>query len=349
MSEVTTHHTSPALCEVLTGCVQSGEHDRCRPYDRPMRFGIGIPQFIGDGEFDFAAFQRFLQRAEELGFESGWTQEQVLGSSSQLSALETMTYAAACTTRLRVGCAVFVTTLHSPVHLAKSLATLDQLSGGRLDVGVGSGGRREQIFGAFRVDPKRYIAQFTEGLALMKALWTDDLVTFTGEFWQVENAGMRPKPLQKPHPPIWMGGSAEAALRRAVRLGTGFFGAGSAPTARFAEQVRTVRQLLVDGGRDATTFPIAKRVYTLIDDDADRARRRMNDALASIYGGRIEAIEAAAVAGTAADCVRGVQEVLDAGAELVLFTSFGDPAEQMERLAAEVIPHLVPTSGAFAG
>ncbi|QYN36601.1 LLM class flavin-dependent oxidoreductase [Pseudonocardia sp. DSM 110487] len=305
-----------------------------------MRFGIGIPQFFGDGEFDFDAFRTFLRRAEELGFESGWTQEQVLGPSSQLSALETMTYAAACTERLRVGCAVFVTTLHNPVHLAKSLATLDQLSGGRLDVGVGSGGPRGGIFPAFGLPPERYIARFTEGLALMKALWTEDPVTFKGEFWQVENGGMHPKPFQKPHPPIWMGGSAEAALRRAVRLGTGFFGAGSSPNAVFAEQVRTVRQLLADSGRDAGSYPIAKRIYTLIDDDADRARTRMNDALASIYGARIEAIESAAVAGTPADLVRGVREAIDAGAELVLFTQVGDPAEQMERLAAEVIPQL---------
>jgi probable F420-dependent oxidoreductase len=303
-----------------------------------MRFGIGIPQFFSDHEFDFEAFRGFLVRAEELGFESGWTQEQVLGPAPQLSALETMTYAAACTERMRVGCAVFVSTLHSPVHLAKSLATLDQLSGGRLEIGVGSGGRR--AFAAFRVDPERYIAQFTEGLALMKALWTDDPVTFMGEFWQVENAGMQPKPFQKPHPPIWMGGGAEAALRRAVRLGTGFFGAGSAPTARFADQVRTVRQLLAEKGRDPATFPIAKRIYTMIDDDADRARRVMNDALASIYGARIEVIESAAVAGPPAECVRGVQEVLDAGAELVLFTPVADPGGQMELLAAEVIPHV---------
>jgi probable F420-dependent oxidoreductase len=314
-----------------------------------MRFGIGIPQFFSEDEFDSAAFRGFLRRAEELGFESGWTQEQVLGPSSQLSALETMTYAAACTERLRVGCAVFVTTLHSPVHLANSLATLDQLSGGRLDVGVGSGGPRGGIFPAFGLAPERYIARFTEGIALMKALWTEDPVTFKGEFWQVQNAGMHPKPFQKPHPPIWMGGGAEAALRRAVRLGTGFFGAGSSPTPRFAEQVRTVRQLLAESGRDAAAFPIAKRIYTLIDDDAERARNRMNDALASIYGARIEAIEAAAVAGTPADLVRGVQKVIDAGAELVLFTQVGDPAEQMERLAAEVIPHLVATTGPFAG
>jgi probable F420-dependent oxidoreductase len=305
-----------------------------------MRFGIGIPQFFSDGGFDFDEFRTFVRRAEELGFESGWTQEGMLGSASQLSPLETMTYAAACTERLRVGCAVFVTTLHSPVHLANSLATLDQLSGGRVEIGVGSGGPRKQIFPAFRVDPERYIAQFTEGLALMKALWTDDPVTFKGEFWQADGASMRPKPFQKPHPPIWMGGGADAALRRVVRLGTGFFGAGSAPTARFAEQVRTVRRLLTEQGRDAAAFPVAKRIYIMVDDDADRARRVMNDALASIYGSRIEVIESAAVAGTPADCVRGAQEVLDAGAELVQFTPVTDPAGQMERLAAEVIPRI---------
>jgi probable F420-dependent oxidoreductase len=301
-----------------------------------MRFGIGIPQYFSDGEFDHDAFAGFLSRAEELGFESAWTQEQVLGSMPQLSALETMAYAAACTRRLRIGCSVFVTTLHSPVHLAKSLASLDQLSRGRLDIGVGSGGRR--AFAAFRVDPERYIAQFTEGLTLMKALWVDNPVTFEGEFWQVENAAMQPKPFQKPHPPIWFGGSAPAALRRAVRLGTGFFGAGSSPTARFADQVTVVRQVLAEEGRDPAAFPIAKRIYVLVDDDADRARRRMNDALALIYDHRSATIESAAVTGSPADCVRGVQEVVDAGAELVLFTPVAEPAEQMERLAAEVMP-----------
>jgi probable F420-dependent oxidoreductase len=307
-----------------------------------MRFGIGVPQFFSDGEFDHGAFAGFLARAEELGFESGWTQEQVLGSMPQLSALETMTYAAACTQRMRLGCAVFVTTLHSPVHLAKGLATLDQLSRGRLDVGVGTGGQRGRGFAGFGVDPQRYVARFTEGLALMKALWAEDTVTFAGEFWQLEDATMQPKPLQRPHPPIWFGGRAPAAVRRAVRLGTGFFGAGSSPTPRFAEQVATLRQVLAEEGRDLATFPIAKRIYIAVDDDAARARRRMDDSLALIYDQRSEVIESAAVTGTPDDCVRGVREAIDAGAELVLFSPAFDAAEQMERLAAEVIPRLQP-------
>jgi probable F420-dependent oxidoreductase len=304
-----------------------------------MRFAIAIPQFYSDGEFDPGAFQAYLGRAEELGFDSAWTQEQLLGAWNQLAPIETMTYAAACTRRLRLGCTVFVSTLYSPVHLAKSLSTLDQLSRGRIEIGVGTGGPGRP-FAAFGVDPRRYVARFTEGIELMKALWTQPRVTFDGEFWQLQDEAMEPKPFQKPYPPLWFGAASEPALRRAVRRGDGFFGAGSTPTARFAEQVAVVRAALAEAGRPAESFPIAKRVYVAIDDHAERARERINAALTELYGRRVEAIEAAAVAGTAADCVRGLHQVAEAGAELILCTALFDQAEQMEQLAAAVIPKL---------
>ncbi|MGO9195117.1 MAG: LLM class flavin-dependent oxidoreductase [Streptosporangiaceae bacterium] len=308
-----------------------------------MKFAIAIPQFYADGEFDPGAFRAYFARAEELGFDSAWTQEAVLGAGPQLSPIETMTYAAACTERMRLGCVVFVSTLHNPVHLAKSLSTLDQLSRGRIEVGVGTGGRGRP-FAAFGVDPHRYVARFTEGVKLMQALWTEPLVTFHGEFWQLENAAMEPKPFQKPYPPLWFGGASEPALRRAVRLGGhGFFGAGSSPTDKFAEQVRIVRSALAEAGRTqgpAGDFAIAKRVYIAIDEDAGRARTRMNAALEGIYGYRVPAIEAAAITGTAADCVREVNQVAAAGAELILFTALFDQREQMEQLAAAVLPKL---------
>ena len=304
-----------------------------------MRFAIAIPQFYSDGEFDPAAFQAYLGRAEELGFDSAWTQEQLLGSWNQFAPIETMTYAAACTRRLRLGCTVFVSTLYSPVHLAKSLSTLDQLSRGRIEIGAGTGGPGRP-FAAFGVDPRRYVARFTEGIELMKALWTQPRVTFDGEFWQLQDEAMEPKPFQKPYPPLWFGAASEPALRRAVRRGDGFFGAGSTPTARFAEQVAVVRAALAEAGRPAESFPIAKRVYVAIDDHAERARERINAALTELYGRRVQAIEAAAVAGTAADCVRELRQVAEAGAELILCTALFDQAEQMEQLAAAVIPKL---------
>ncbi|MFD9893517.1 LLM class flavin-dependent oxidoreductase [Amycolatopsis sp. NPDC059027] len=300
-----------------------------------MRFGISLPQFFADGEFDPAGFRAFLRRAEELGFDSGWTQEQVLGSMPHLSPIETMTYAAACTERLRLGCAVFVSPLHNPVHLAKQLGTLDQLSRGRLDVGIGTGGKG-RAFGAFGIEAEGLVSRFTEGLRLMRELWTQPEVTFDGRFWQLENASMEPKPFQKPGPPVWFGGSHPNALARAIRLADGFFGAGSSTTAKFAEQVKLLRAGLAEAGRQ--DFPIAKRVYIAVDDNPARAQTRVADGLAALYGKR--GFEDVAVAGTAKDCVDGVREVIDAGAELVLFTPLFDQAEQMERLAAEVMPQL---------
>ena len=304
-----------------------------------MKFAIAIPQFYADGKFNPAGFRAYFKRAEELGFDSAWTQEMVLGPGPQLSPIETMTYAAACTEQMRLGCVVFVSTLHSPVHLAKSISTLDQLSQGRIEVGVGTGGKGRP-FAAFGVDPARYVARFTEGVKLMKALWTEPRVTFGGEFWQLENAPMEPKPFQKPYPRLWFGGASEPALRRAVRLGDGFFGAGSSPTAKFAEQVQIVRAALAEAGRPTEDFPIAKRVYIEIDENTERARSRMNAALEGIYGTRVPAIEAAAITGSAADCVREVNQVASAGAELILFTALFNQREQMEQLAAAVLPKL---------
>jgi probable F420-dependent oxidoreductase len=300
-----------------------------------VRFAISIPQFTADGAFDPAAFRAYMTRAEALGFHSAWTQEQVIGTMPHLGPIEAMTYAAACTERLRIGCAVFVTPLHSPLHLAKSISTVDQLSGGRVEVGVGTGGRA-RMFSAFGVDPSSLVARFNEGLRLMKACWTEPRITFEGRFWQLEDAAMEPKPVQKPYPPMWFGGSHPNALRRAVRDGDGFFGAGSTTTERFAEQVQIVREALDEQGRDPAGFGIAKRVYIAVDDDATRAARNVSAALDRLYGRT--GLASVAVSGPPEACVRGLREVADAGAEMILLTPLFDEAEQMERLAAEVIP-----------
>jgi probable F420-dependent oxidoreductase len=304
---------------------------------RAVRFAISIPQFYADGEFDPVAFRNYCAGVEQLGYDSAWAHESLLSASPQLSPVEMMTYAAACTQRLRLGCAVFVSTLHSPVHLARSMATLDQLSGGRVDVGVGTGGGH-QPFAAFGLTNDRYVARFTEGLAVMKALWTQPRVTFDGEFFQLADVAMEPKPARKPHPPVWIGAIAAAALRRAARLGDGFFGSGGSSADQFADQVRVVRAALADAGRDPALFPIAKRLYIAVDDNAGRARDRMNQAIARMYGRPVPQIETAAVAGTPAGCAAEVARVAAAGAELILFTTLFDPDEQAARLAADVLP-----------
>ena len=129
-------------------------------------------------------------------------------------------------------------------------------------------------------------------------------------------------------------------MRRAPRLGGGFFGAGSSTTAAFAEQVKVLRQSIAEDGGDAGSFPVAKRIYVAIDDDAERARTRMADALIGVYGRAFgSTLMPVTVTGPPADCVRGVRAVADAGAELILLTALFDEREQMERLAAEVVPH----------
>ncbi|MFL5832079.1 MAG: LLM class flavin-dependent oxidoreductase [Solirubrobacteraceae bacterium] len=303
-----------------------------------MRFAISLPQYARDSRFDGEAFRAHLRRIEELGlFESAWVQEQVIGAAGSLAPIETLTYAAACTERLRLGCAVFVLPLHNPLHLAKAISSLDCLSHGRVEVGVAAGGRARP-FAAFGIDPDRPVARFNEALALMKACWTEPEINFDGEWWKLQGASMEPKPVQKPYPPIWFGGSVPAGMRRAVRHGDGFMGAGSQTVAQFTEQVRVVREELSAQGREPDTFRIGKRVYVRVEDDAARGREQLEDALTRHYGrsGWSEHI----LAGPAEDCIAGIRAVADAGAELIMLNPLVDEAEQLERLAAEVIPAL---------
>jgi probable F420-dependent oxidoreductase len=303
-----------------------------------MRFAISIPQYAPGGRFDDAAFRAHLSRAEELGtFVGAWVQEQVIGPADTLAPLQTLTYAAACTTRLRLGCAVFVLPLHNPLHLAKAIGSLDCLSHGRVDVGIAAGGKGRP-FGAFGVDPDRPVARFNEALALMKACWTEPEINFDGRLWTLQGESMEPKPVQKPYPPIWFGGSAPAGMRRAVRHGDAFMGAGSQTVGQFAEQVRIVREQLTAQGRDPDTFQIGKRVYLHVDDDAARGARRLEEALTRHYGrgGWSEHI----LAGPPETVADGIRRVAAAGAQLILLNPMLDDAEQLERLAGEVIPAL---------
>jgi probable F420-dependent oxidoreductase len=299
-----------------------------------MRFAVSIPQRFADGTFDPVRLRDYLTRAESLGFHSGWTQEAVIGPAPTLAPLELMAFAAACTERLRLGCAVIVSPLHNPIHLAQSIATLDQLSRGRIEVGVATGGRA-RMFSAFEVDPAHFVARFIEGLQLMKACWTEPRITFEGRFWQLDGAPVEPKPFQKPFPPLWIGGSHPQALRRALRYGNGFFGAGSSTTAQFVQQVQVLRTAMSDAQQDPSTFQIAKRVYIVIDHDATRARERVDAGLTQIYGSA--SLNAVAVYGTPSACIAGLREVAEAGAELIQLHPLSDEAEQVEWLASEVL------------
>jgi alkanesulfonate monooxygenase SsuD/methylene tetrahydromethanopterin reductase-like flavin-dependent oxidoreductase (luciferase family) len=143
------------------------------------QIAISIPQLVPDGAFDPAALRRYLSRAEELGFDGAWTTEQVIGTAPNLDSSAVLGYAAACTEQIRLGCAVYVSTVASPLHLAKIIASLDQLSRGRLEVGLGTGGRFRP-FAAFGIDGEGFVSRFTEGVRYMQEAWTQDRINFEG-------------------------------------------------------------------------------------------------------------------------------------------------------------------------
>src|SRR5256886_3893060 len=149
----------------------------------------------------------------------------------------------------------------------------------------------------------------------MKRLWTDEHVTFEGEFFKLQNASMEPKPLQKPHPPLWFGGHHPNALRRAVELGDGFIGAGSVSTATFLGEVKLLKSLLEEAGRDPARFPLGKRVYIAVDHDRARAGRRLPEWFGAFYG-KPELAAQGSVWGDPGERVDRLAEITAAGAGL---------------------------------
>jgi probable F420-dependent oxidoreductase len=303
-----------------------------------IRFGIGIPQVEPGARFDVQGLHRFLIRAEELGFDSGWVLEQPIGAAPVLEPLALLAHAAAVTSRLRLGTAVILTPLRIPVELAKSLATVDQLSDGRLMAGLALGGWGD-VYPAFGLSSHHRVRRFEEAVRLIERLWTEDAVTFDGEFWQMVEARVEPKPVQRPRPPLWFGGNVAPAVERAARMADGWIGAGSAATAAFAAAHLGLQDALLAAGRDAGTFEVAKRVYVAVDDDHDRARSRLREWFGLFYRNP-DLADRVAVWGSAEACVEGLAEVVRAGAGTLVLNPVFDQQEQAEALAADVMPTL---------
>jgi probable F420-dependent oxidoreductase len=299
--------------------------------------GISIPQTF-EQSVDVELIRKFVERAEALGYDSLWVQEQMITDVAILEPVALLTYVAALTSRVRLGTAVLLTVVRNPVELAKTLATIDQLSRGRLIVGVGIGGPTtpHEIFGVPREQRGK---RFVEGLKVMKALWTQPKATVSGEFWNFTDVPMEPKPAQKPHPPIWFGARTELGLKRAVRLADGWMGPGSSSSAEFVKHMELVRRLLEKEKRDPATFSISKRVYIAVDDDREVAEQRLR----RWFGARYKSPDMApqvSIFGSRAECVDKLGELVKAGAQHLLLDPVYDHVEQMELLAAEVVPAL---------
>lgn len=300
-----------------------------------VKFGIAIPQAFNQEPVDVALVENFLKQAECLGYHSVWVQEVI--DASLLEPASLLAYAAALTQNLRLGSAVLLTALRSPLQLAKTLSTLDHLSRGRLIMGVGLGSNT-QVYPAFGLSADRRLRRFIDGIALMKELWTEERVSHDGEFWQLHDERLEPKPLQKPHPPIWFGGSHPNALRRAVRLGDGWIG-GRTATDKFKSHLNILRQFLDESGRDSADFMIGKRVYIAVDSNRSRAEQRLNQWFSQVYGvGDIAG--SAAIYGSEQECIDKLGELVQAGARLLILNPISDHMEHLDVLAKNILPKL---------
>lgn len=309
-------------------------------------FGIPVPQVFMDGRADMELVRTTLCRAEELGFESAWVQDQVAGEVPLLESVSLLCYAAAVTESIRLGVSVIVFPIRNAVQLAKDFSTLDNMSNGRAILGIGLGPvfAGDNYFGIFGTRSDEALRRFNEGLEVMRALWTQERVSLDGEFYTLKDAAMEPKPLQKPALPVWFGGQHPKALRRAARMADGYMGAGPTTTRDFAANVKQLRRFMEEQQRDPATLPISKRVYLAVDADEKRAKQRLDEFFEARYPWMIDAnpnfVADICAWGSPEQVASGLRPVLEAGAGMIVLNPLWDFVEQMEALAGEVIPQL---------
>jgi probable F420-dependent oxidoreductase len=302
--------------------------------------GIELPQVFFDGPVDMEHVRNFAVRAEDLGYDSLWLQERIIGDVKMLEPVTLLSYVAAITSRLKLGTSVILLPLRNPVQLAKAYATLDVMSNGRAVMGVGLGGghlgSHENVFGYIR---EGRVTRFTEAVEIMKLLWTEPKASFHGRFWNLENVSMEPKPIQKPRLPIIFGGHHENALRRAVKHADGWMGAGSSSSGSFIRESGRIRQLLAESSRDPRSFHFSKRVYLAVDNDEARAERRIKDWFGKRYK-NADLGPKVSIWGSAARCTEKIEEIVKAGAQQIIFNPMFDEMEHLEVCAKEIMPQL---------
>jgi len=293
------------------------------------RIGIATPHMFMDGKVDMVLVGRYVRRAEELGYASLWTQERVTGTPTVLNPLSFLTYIAAQTTTVRLGVSVVVLPRHNPIHLAKQAADIDQMSGGRLILGVGLGGSAHDLL-QYGISPERRVARFLENVHIMRALWTQWGVDYPGDFYQLKGANIEPKPVQGSIP-LWFGANVEPAIRRAVKHADGWTGAGSSVLAALRTNIGIVRDLLTADGRTQAGFPISKRMYLAIDNNETRALRRLKE-WAGAYYGNVDLPERSAIWGSAAKIQEKLAEMSEMGVNEFVLNPVFDYEDHLEKL-----------------
>src|SRR5262245_27233608 len=302
-----------------------------------ISLGISLPYSFPEARVDHAYIRRFVRQAEALGFDDGWLTEGILNPNFVLEPVTYIAHLAALTEKIRFGVSVIILNHRNPIQLAKQLATVDQLSNGRLTVGFGLGSGTGQ-YPAFGIGQEKRVTRFEEAIRVMTALWTEERVTLDGKFWKLDNQGMQPRPMQKPRIPIFLGGHSEPAMRRSIKLADGWMAAGSTGSEESLVDLAKMQGYLVDAGRDAKSFWLSKRIYIAVEDDEAKARQKLNAALRYQYAGRDQSH--VGLAATPSKAVEWLGRFIDAGVNHILLNPCYEHESQMEILARKVVPQL---------
>ncbi len=298
--------------------------------------------------------------AEQLGYASTFLVEHHFTGWNQVSAtLMLLTALAMRTSTLRLGTGVIVLPWHNPVLLAEQAATLDLISGGRFDFGIGKGYRHSEFHG-FQIAPEEAEARFDEAIALMTRAWTTrERFSHEGRFWHFADIVVEPPPAQKPHPPLWVAAGSEASIRRAAARDFNLILDQYASPQALGERIRIYRAERVARGLgfDPMRVAVARQLYIARDAADKRAAlmrqsaytqrtvevsrapdssgQRRSHVLA--YADKAGGTEENALFGTPDEIAAGLEALRDAGVDYVLLTIAGG-REQLRRFAREILP-----------
>ncbi len=297
--------------------------------------GLSVPHRSLE-PIDVADVVAVARAAEAQGFDDLWVTNNALdGSAYCLDSFGVLNFAAAHTERIGLGVSVMVLPIYHPVHIAHGAASLDWLSGGRAILGLGLG--REPELVEFQAPTEGRVSRFVEQVSIIKALWTEERVTHEGASFHLTDAGLRLKPRQDPHPPIWFGGVHPDAVRRAVRHADAWMGAGGASAESFERSVDVLAEALAEEGRPRASFTISKRVFLSIHDDPAVARGEVRRWYGDVYRDADQAEDAAAY-GTV-DMVREhLERIAAAGADHLLLNPICRYRDHIDLVAEVVAP-----------
>jgi len=277
-------------------------------------------------------YRDMAQQLEDLGYESVFHGDHLFPYSPNPDVLVVLGHMAACTRRLTLGTGVLLPALREPAVVAKQVATLDYLSGGRFVLGVGVGGEMEQEWTAMEVPRETRGARTDEYLDIMRKLWSGETVAHRGRFRSVTGVRGSPAPVHPGGPPIWIGGRGDASYKRAARY-QGWFPYAMSPR-RVREGVEAISALMGGLPKD---FAVAYVLFTYVDEDEARAKEMAGRVLGKRYAQDFDRLLGPICAiGSAEHVAKRVQEYRDAGAKDIIIAPQA-PAEeypeQIERLA----------------